>query len=383
VSAVATAVCAVDKLRLYQFRNYAELTIRFASGVNVISGSNAQGKTNLLEAVATLTLTRSPRAAVVGDLLGWGTDRCAVEATIQRPDAPRTLAVHFVRDVTTGRVGRSAMVDGKPRRASALPGVCPVVLFWPEDLLVVKAGPEGRRRLLDTLLAQLEPRIGDVLTRYRRVLVQRNALLKHLRAGGSGRETLNGFTRELAGLGARIHASRARLVQALDPHAARSLNELSDGREQLQLRYAPAHALPSLDEEHAERALLDAFAQHAAEEFARAATLIGPHRDDLAFDINGRPARTAASQGQQRSIVLAVKMAEVDLVRERAGLTPVVILDDVLSELDPRRRSDLLLLLAARAPQQVLLTTAEPLQDLGTLDVARRFTVRDGQISDA
>ena len=381
MTAVAAAACAVERLRLYQFRNYAEAVVEFAPGVNVISGSNAQGKTNLLEAVATLSLTRSPRAAATADLLQWGADQCAVEATITRPGAPATLAVHFVRDLASGRIGRSAMVDGKPRPASALPGICPVVLFWPEDLLIVKAGPEARRRLLDTMLAQLDRVAADAMARYRRVLVQRNALLKQLRAGGSGRDMLPGFTREIAALGARIQTARTRLVGALGPHAERALAQLSAGRERLELRYTPAHAPATTDEQIAEEALRMAFAARSGEELARAMTLVGPHRDDLAFDVDGRPARTAASQGQQRSIVLAVKMAEVNVVCDRSGLTPVMILDDVLSELDSSRRTDLLTMLAARAPQQVLLTTAEPLYDLGALHVARRLTVQAGVVS--
>jgi len=381
-AAVSVRACAVGRLRLYRFRNYLETTVRLGPSLNVISGRNAQGKTNLLEAVATLTLTRSPRTSSAIDLMHWGDEQCLVEAAVSRPEGDSVLAVRFARAPDTARVSRATSVDGKPCPARRVLGICPVVLFWPEDLQLVKAGPEGRRRLLDGLLNQLDPRASAHLLRYRRILEQRNALLHRMRADGHGGAALPGFTRELAHHGARVAVARARLVTQLAPLAATALDELSSGGERLGLAYAPSYDGACSDDDETEGALNAALQDRRAEELARGVTVVGPHRDDIAITLDGRVARTAASQGQQRSIVLACKLAEMRYVAQSTGTAPVVMLDDVLSELDPERRSHLLALLATGAAGQVLITTAEPLQGLDGFAGARRYTVQSGTVEE-
>ena len=374
--------CTITRLRVHSFRNYAEATVHFGPGLNIIHGQNAQGKTNLLEAIATLALTRSPRATMTGDLLLWGHDEGLAEADIQRPPANVTVAARFLRDPGSGRVTRTAIIDGKPRAARSVLGVCPVVLFWPEDLALVRGGPEGRRRFLDVILAQTDPQSAAHMSRYRRVLEQRNALLHQLRAGGGGRDALNGFTSELARHGAWLAQARSRLVLALAPLAAAALHDLSGRREHIVLRYAPAHAAAIPDDlVDAERALLDTLRLRATEEITRGITLAGPHRDDVAIDLDDRAARGTASQGQQRSIVLACKLAEVRYLQDTAGVAPVILLDDVLSELDPGRRAQLLMLLAAGGRNQVFVTTAEPFPGVADFAEVMYHTVRAGVVT--
>jgi DNA replication and repair protein RecF len=375
---LADDACSVEHLRLYCFRNYRDQVVEFGRGINVIGGRNAQGKTNLLEGVATLLLTRSPRASSSADVVGWGSDEAQVEARVLRPAADRTLAVRFRRDPASGRVTRTATVDGSPRPARDILGLCPVVLFWPEDLQLVKAGPDARRRLLDVVLSQLDARAAADLVRYRHVLEQRNALLRQLRAGAGATATLDVFTRELVSSGARIQMARAELVGELVPHGREALARIGGG-EELGLTYLPDGGMdPGADTQAAEQALTATLLRRREEEIARGATLAGPHRDDLELLIAGRPARTAASQGQQRSIVLALKLAEVRHIAARAGVMPVLLLDDVLSELDPGRRRDLLDGLAS-AGLQTLITSSEPLPEslpAGT----RRFEVTAGRV---
>jgi DNA replication and repair protein RecF len=374
--------CTITRLRVHCFRNYAEATVHFGPGLNIIHGQNAQGKTNLLEAIATLALTRSPRATTTGDLLLWGHDEGLAEADIQRPPADVTLAARFQRDLASGRVTRTAIVDGKPRAARSVLGICPVVLFWPEDLALVRGGPEGRRRFLDVILAQTDPQAAAHMSRYRRVLEQRNALLHQLRAGGGGRDGLSGFTSELARHGAWLARARSRLVAALAPLAAIALHDLSGRREHIALRYAPAHAAAIPDDlTEAEQALLDTLRVRGVEEIARGITLAGPHRDDVAIDLDDRAARGTASQGQQRSIVLACKLAEVRYLQDTAGVAPVILLDDVLSELDPGRRAQLLGLLAAGGHNQVFVTTAEPFPGVADFAEVMYHTVRAGVVT--
>ncbi len=374
--------CAVQRLRVHCFRNYAETTVHFGPGLNVIHGQNAQGKTNLLEAIATLALTRSPRTSASGDLLLWGQNAALAEADVARPPAGVTLTLRFERDATSGRVTRSARVDGKPRPARSVLGVCPVVLFWPEDLALVRGGPDGRRRFLDVILAQTDPQSTDHMSRYRRVLEQRNALLHQLRLGGGGRDALNSFTNELARHGAWLALARSRLLTALAPLAEASLHDLSGEREHIALRYTAAHtgAMPA-DIDQAEQLLLETLHARAAEEVARGMTLAGPHRDDIAIDLDGRVARGTASQGQQRSIVLACKLAEVRYLQDTAGVAPVILLDDVLSELDPARRRRLLALLAGDGRHQVLVTTTEPLTEVGRFAHVLHLEVSGGVIT--
>ncbi len=375
----AEGACSLERLRIFAFRNYAEQSVELGRGINVVGGRNAQGKTNLLEAVATLLLTRSPRASSSADVVSWGSDEALVEARVLRPAADRTLAVRFRRDPASGRVTRTATVDGSPRPARDLLGLCPVVLFWPEDLQLVKAGPDTRRRLLDVVLSQLDRRVAGDLLRYRHVLEQRNALLRQLRAGASETAALTGFTRELVVSGARIQVARAALVSALLPHGQEALAQIGGG-EELGLRYLPDGGMdPEADLEAATEALTATLGRRRDEEIARGATLAGPHRDDLELLIGGRPARSAASQGQQRSIVLALKLAEVRHIASHAGVMPVLLLDDVLSELDPGRRHDLVAGIAA-AGLQTLITSSEPL--VGTLPAGtRRFEVAAGHVT--
>ena len=374
--------CAITRLRLYQFRNYAATTVTFGPTVNVIAGANAQGKTNLLEAAATMALTRSPRTASASDLVMWGQSACAIEGAVNRPGGDSTIAIRLERNGESSRVSRSSAIDGKPRPARAVLGLCPVVMFWPDDLQLVKAGPDGRRRLLDILLMQLEPRTAAHMSRYRRVLEQRNALLHRLRAEGRGGRELDGFTQELAHHGARIAVARSQLVRALAPLAAAALRELSGG-EELTLAYVPAHQAVCEDEAQTERDLLAAYGARAAEELARAVSVVGPHRDDLSIVLDGRPARTAASQGQQRSIVLALKLAEMRHLAQCTAASPVVMLDDVLSELDQTRRGLLLSRLGSPGAAQVLVTTTEPLHTMSNMHDARHFTVVDGNVMPA
>jgi DNA replication and repair protein RecF len=260
--------------------------------------------------------------------------------------------------------------------------MCPVVLFWPEDLQLVKAGPEGRRRLLDVLLSQLDPRAAVHLLRYRRVLEQRNALLHRLRIDGRGGDALPGFTHELAHHGARVVVARTKLVADLAPLAAEALGDLSSGNERLELRYAPSFETAGDDDERAESELRSALEARASEELARGVTVLGPHRDDIEILLDGRAARSAASQGQQRSIVLACKLAEMRHVAQRTGMGPVVLLDDVLSELDAHRRADLLTMLAAGTSHQVLVTATEALSDIRPFVSAHSFEVTAGSVTE-
>jgi DNA replication and repair protein RecF len=377
-------------LRLYNFRNYAELNLPLGPGLNVFVGENAQGKTNLLEAVATLLLTRSPRTSTPAELLRWGAEETAVDAVLGRGPLSETLALRLRRtsdaDLTgaagrdaSPRISRTTTRDGHPIAARDLIGRWPVVLFWPDDLQLVKAGPEARRRLLDILVSQLDRAAADELIRYRRVLEQRNSLLRRLHDGGGPLDQLRPFDDALLRHGAAIQVARTALVGALAPLAAEAMAEISEAADSLELRYAPQSGVASGDRDQVLAALSSALARARSEELARGTSAVGPHRDDLEFVLNGRPARSAASQGQQRSAVLATKIAEVRLVGARAERMPILLLDDVLSELDPARREHLLSALSARGEAPQTMVTCSDDYPFGA-HPSRHFLVRQGTV---
>ncbi|HZB97844.1 MAG TPA: DNA replication and repair protein RecF [Candidatus Sulfotelmatobacter sp.] len=381
----------VERLRLFRFRNYGEATATLHPQINVVCGDNAQGKTNLLEAVATAALTHSPRAHSLADTISWGAEQAQLDVLCERGQTQRSLCLRLTRDPATRRVARTVWLDGNRTPAQEVLGLLPVVTFWPDDLLLVKTGPEARRHLLDVLLSQADRAAAQELLRYRRTLQQRNALLR-LARGGQRPSALPAFTTQLVEHGARLRAARAALTLSLSRHATTLLPLLSSTAEDLGFAYVDSHGSPLSPLVAQEEATLsEALRRRATEEVAAGTTLAGPHRDDLEILLNGRPARTACSQGQQRSIVLACKLAEMAHLSITLGSVPVLLLDDVLSELDASRQrallaalstGPLLSLLAAASPPQVIITTNELSPALeGVLASAHRLDVRQGTIA--
>ena len=316
------------RLQLKNHRNYAQLDLSPGAGVNVFIGANGQGKTNLLEAVAMLALSSSPRARRESELVGPVGPGSRIEAAIEDGALTRELAIAL--DVEGERTKRTIEVDGARRRAFDLPGNFRVTLFWPDDLGLVKAGPELRRRFLNQMLVQVEPGHARALAALRRILEQRNSLLKRIAGGEGGEDTLQAWDQELVKVATEIVDARAKAVSQLEPVAARCHRQIAVG-ERLEIRYiGPPENLAQ------------AVQNSLAEDLRRGTTSIGPHRDDLLVLLDGQDARSFASQGQQRTAVVSLKLAEAALIEARTGERPVLLLDDVLSELDGERRAALL-----------------------------------------
>ncbi|HET7420604.1 MAG TPA: DNA replication/repair protein RecF [Candidatus Dormibacteraeota bacterium] len=331
------------RLRLSNHRNYAELDLSPGPNVNVFIGANGQGKTNLLEAVAMLALSSSPRARKESELVGPVAPASRIEAEVESGPLIRELAITL--SVEGERTRRVIEVDGARRRAFDLPGNFRVTLFWPDDLGLVKSGPELRRRFLNQMLVQVEPGYARALAGLRRVLEQRNSLLKRMAAGEGGEETLEAWNEELVTVATQIVGARAKAVAELQPVAARSHRQIAAG-EALEVRYlGPPENLAQ------------AVHNSLAEDLRRGTTSVGPHRDDVLVLLDGQDARSFASQGQQRTAVVSLKLAEAALIEGRTGERPVLLLDDVLSELDGERRAALLNEVAAGG--QVVITSVE------------------------
>jgi len=316
------------RLRLRNHRNYAELDLSPGAGVNVFIGANGQGKTNLLEAVAMLALSSSPRARRDAELVGPVAPASRIEAEVETGSLRRELAIAL--DVDGERARRTIEVDGNRRRAFDLPGNFRVTLFWPDDLGLVKAGPELRRRFLNQVLVQVEPGYARALAGLRRVLEQRNSLLKRMAAREGGEATLEAWNDELVKIATAIVDARAKAVAELGPSANQRHRQIAAG-ERLEIRYLG----PPED-------LAQAVHNSLGEDLRRGSTTVGPHRDDLQVLLDGQEARSFASQGQQRTAVVSLKLAEAALIEARTGEKPVLLLDDVLSELDGGRRAALL-----------------------------------------
>lgn len=327
----------IDRLSLRGFRNYEDAQAQFVPGVNLLVGGNANGKTNLLEAVSYLSTGRSFRTRREAELIRFGADFAELRAQVQSQERTRELrAVLF-----SGRRPRQLWLAGvKQRSRAALSGVLTSVLFCPEDLLILKKGPSGRRRLMDGVICQLRPNYEAALTEYGRLLDQKSALLRERYDNPSLLQVLPEYDLRMAQTGALVISYRARYVKALAQEAARYHREFSGDSETLELTYrtvstvtdpfAPPETLCAQLQEHQR--------SHARAELESAQCLSGPHKDDFEAVINGLPVAQFASQGQTRTAVISLKLAERALLRQGTGETPVLLLDDVLSELDAGRQ---------------------------------------------
>lgn len=361
----------VTRLTLRDFRNYVEADLPLSDGVHIFEGANGQGKTNLIEAIGYLATLSSHRASADAALVRSGADSAIVRAELAHGE--RRLAL----DVEIQKSGSNrARVGGRVVRARELPRYFTTVLFAPEDLSLVRGDPAQRRGFLDQLLVTHSPRLGETMQQYERVVRQRNSLLKSargMRDADALLDTLSIWDEQLIELGSTIIAERLALVARLVPHLERGYRTLvdADHRPGITMRItalSEAGRLMDEDDEGSEiRTVLDPaevrirfaerLAQERRRELDRGISLVGPHRDDATFWLNGLPARVTASHGESWSFALALKLAAAELVREesRTG-DPVLILDDVFAELDGDRRARLAD--AVEGYEQVLVTCA-------------------------
>ncbi len=400
-------------LSLTNFRNYARLELNLSDRLTVVQGANAQGKTNLLEAIHLLATGRSPRAVAERELINW----LALESSL--PYARLAGEIGSGTDVqklelvlepaANGNNGptvrKQVRINGSPKRALDLVGRLRVVLFLPEDVSLVAGAPAERRRYLDIALCQISAAYCRSLAEYNRAVSQRNALLRRLRDSGGDSAQLNFWDAQLAEHGSLIFQQRSRAVQALDRIAAERHSDLTGGGERLRLAYLPginpdfgqgsthkgatpapparrrlAEARPhhgTLEPAELQRRFQGQLKYTHARDVAAGTSLLGPHRDDMAFAVNDRDLRTFGSRGQQRTAALALKLGEVRLMRDETGDDPLLLLDDVMSELDAARRRTLLEALGG-VTQAVATTTdwSDFSDDL--LRQARRLRVEAG-----
>lgn len=375
----------LQSLYLKNFRNYTDQWVEFNAPKTILVGQNAQGKSNLLEAIELLATLKSHRTSRDRDLIQGGQETGLIKARLERNYVGQELALTLRQ---SGRKNLSLNQENVRRQFDFL-GVINAVQFSCLDLDIVRGAPEVRRHWLDTLLIQLEPVYSHILTQYQHILKQRNALLKKLRQQQEESEPVNTFDLEqlplwdqqLAEMGSRVSRRRARVLTRLAPLAQAWHQQISGQTEFLAIAYEPNVVWPEDDPQSVQQAFLAKIEQRRIAEQQLGASVVGPHRDEIALSINQTPAKSYGSQGQQRTLVLALKLAELSLIEEVVGEPPLLLLDDVLAELDLQRQNQLLAVIQDRF--QTLITTTH-LQgfDAQWRKASQILTVQGGQICD-
>jgi len=383
-------------LSLLNFRNYARLELELPSGPVLFVGENAQGKTNLLEAVYLLSTTRSLRAGsdielIRRDTLADPLAAARVAGTAERAGGPVRVEVAIGRREPQGNAPgvlhavKQLRVNGVAHRAASVVGQIQSVFFTSLDIDLITGSPSGRRRYLDITLSQVDHAYLRALQRYTRIVQQRNSLLRQIDEGRAASNDLTVWDDELVTFGAQIVATRAAAVAALNERAAAMHVRLSDGRERLAVSYQPqlgSEAAPFTgppEQETLREQIRQAIGRRRRREIAAGVSLIGPHRDDLRFEIDGMAAAAFGSRAQQRTVALALRLAEAAFLETSAGEAPILLLDDILSELDDRRRRAVLETVASA--EQALITTADLDRFTGTfLQGASIYSVSGGAV---
>ena len=364
----------LKRLELDFFRNYTHLEADFDHRVNLIYGDNAQGKTNLLESVAYLSAARSHRARYDREMVLLGAGSAFVKGEVFSRDRDFTLEAGIFR----GR-GRQLYSNGvKLKNAGELAGILNTVLFCPEDLSLIKAGAAERRKFLDGAICQLRPRYAQALAEYNRLYEHKTRILRDWPENPSLLQTLDDFNLRMAQTGAVLIHYRAHFVRRLGEHAPAIHADFSGGREELELDYETVSNLT--DPKRPPRDLLPQLLEHQEAhrqaELDSRQCLSGPHKDDLAVSIGGQLAKTYASQGQTRTAALSLKLAQREIFQEETGEWPVLLLDDVLSELDAKRQSFVLNRIRGG---QVFITCCEE-EKLEGFEDGRAFHIHDGRL---
>lgn len=360
----------VKELRLQQFRNYGDETVVFHPKVNIIAGKNAQGKTNLLEAISIMSMGKSFRTRKDSEMIGFGKEFCRASCVYLHGDRERSIEIEIRKD------GKKAKVDGVPaeKNIDLLENIY-IVVFSPDDLKIVKEEPEKRRKFIDRELCQIKPVYYRNLARYKKVLLQRNNLLKSERCSRSAVEAWNHL---LAEYGAKIMMERDGFLKKINQISSRLHADITAGREKLELGYESDLPRREIFEDQRD-VFLKILADSFEKDIQKGNTGKGPHKDDIRISVNGIDVRHFGSQGQQRTAALSMKLAEISLIKQETGEEAILLLDDVLSELDGERQK---FLTHSLNDVQLFITTAELNSELlETLPEHKIYWVERGKIS--
>ncbi|EMF0327262.1 DNA replication/repair protein RecF [Enterococcus sp. E5-79] len=366
----------LNKLYLKNYRNYEELNIEFSKNLVIFLGENAQGKTNLLESIYVLAMTRSHRTSSEQELIGWTDDQAMIQGEITKGSSTLPL------EILLSKKGRKTKINHiEQKKLSTYVGQMNVILFAPEDLSLVKGSPQIRRKFLDMELGQINPIYLYDLVQYQAILKQRNQYLKQL---NEKKQTdllyLDILSEQLAAFGSKVLKARAQFVKRLEFWANSLHQQITHQKEQLEIEYLTAvDSLETHTQEQIQEQFLALLNQNKKKDLFRGTTTVGPHRDDLSFFINQKNVQTYGSQGQQRTTALSVKLAEIDLIKEETGEYPILLLDDVMSELDDSRQLHLLETIEGKVQTFLTTTTLDHVKNKMTVEL-EIFYVQQGKL---
>lgn len=319
----------IKSLELDDYRNYEKISIKFDKGINILYGNNAQGKTNILEAIYLCSTTKSHRGNKDKEIIRFGYQESHIRALFNKNEVEYQIDIHLRNEKSKG----IAINGVKLKKAAELLGLANIIIFSPEDLSIIKDGPSDRRRFVDAELCQLDKVYLYNLTNYNKIVNQRNNLLKDILIHPELRDTLDVWDAQLVNIGNKIIERRKLFVDQLNEIISDIHNNISGGKEELEIIYDPNVDIEGYEEK---------LKKHREKDIRYKLTSVGPHRDDFIFYINDIDTKKYGSQGQQRTAALSLKLAEIKLVERIAGSTPILLLDDVLSELDSSRQNYLL-----------------------------------------
>ena len=362
----------IKRFRAENFRNIEKCDIEFADGVNLLHGKNAQGKTNCLEGIYIFSRGKSFRGRDDSELIKFGEEGFRISIEYEDKYGDETLEYALF-----GKERLRKKNGYKINKITEMVGSFKCVLFYPDNLGLVKGGPEERRNFLNVASSACFPAYMKHYADYKSALENRNCILKFMQKGMIyDKFELDSWSSSMAEYASHIYLFREEYIKKLEVHAKRIMSEISEGKEELEISHVSDVPCGIIDRKTVYEEYIKAFSSSLDREIAAGVTLFGPHREDIEVKINGKSARSFASQGQQRSIVLALKLAEGEVIREISGEYPVFLFDDVLSELDDRRRN---YVLSGKGDRQIIITSCEPDECRGYID--REIDVSGGRYS--
>mgnify|MGYP005833600557 CR=1 FL=1 len=329
----------IKSLKLKHYRNYESLNIQFAKNFNIIYGDNGQGKTNILETIFLCASGRSHRTSKDHDLIKLNKDEFYIKLDMEKEGIDSSIEINLKKNDK-----KKIKINEIPiKKVGNLMGHLNAVIFSPEDLMIIKEGPSERRRFIDITISQLKPSYFYDLQQYAKILFQRNALLKEIQSNRSLMNTLDIWNENLVKVGSRIIKVRKDFIQRISKEAHLNHSKLTNSTEDLKLTYSPSINFGEKNEiSEIEKAFIKKIEISISKELMKCITLNGPHRDDYELFLNNTSLKLFGSQGQQRTSILSIKLSEISIMKEETGEYPVLLLDDVMSELDNKRQEYLM-----------------------------------------
>ncbi|RKD31367.1 DNA replication/repair protein RecF [Thermohalobacter berrensis] len=365
----------VESIKLINFRNYLKADINLNRKLNIFVGNNGQGKTNLLESIYICAFGKSYRTNKDKELINLSKDKAYIGINLKKNGFNKFVEVKFEQ----GKSKKVRINKIEVDKISDLFGILNVVIFSPEDLKLIKEGPSERRNFLDTEISQIKPKYRYNISSYNRILRQRNNLLKITQNDKSKLKVLDVWDMQISNIGAEIILSRIKFLNKISKISKNIHSEITNKLEELELKYSPSLDIDvNLDKNEIVKVFRRQLKNLLERDIEKGTTTIGPHRDDIKVLINGIDSRAFGSQGQQRTAALSLKLAEVELIKEEVGEYPVLLLDDVLSELDLNRRKDLI---STFKDIQTIITTTDDIE-LKEVEKYQKsiFYINDGKI---